>query len=167
MSSSYPRRPAASLDKHGSAFCSDPQIDLFGLLTQPAVIDAPNAPALDLGPELIGALNQSIREARQLHNWSRDNIVDRMALCLGQKVTKRQLDSWTAASREEHRFPLEFLAAFCWATNSTHALAVVARAIGFDLVDARDLAAKHLGEMQVKRAQLARESAALTKRLGG
>lgn len=166
MPASYPRRPRPSLEKPAPAFASN-QGELFGLLAQPSVLESPNAPALDIGPELIGALNQSIREARQLCNWSRDHIADRMALCLGQPVTVRQLNSWTAASREQHRFPLEFLAAFCWATRSTHPLVVVLRAIGFDLVDAREAAAKRLGEMQVEQARLRRESAALTKKLGG
>ena len=166
MSASYPRSPGRSPEKAAPAFSSE-QGELFGLLAQPSVLEAPNAPALDLGPELVGALNHSIREARQLYNYSRENIVDRMALCLGQPVTKRQLDAWTATSREQHRFPLEFTAAFCWATRSAHVLTVIAEAIGFEMVDAQEAAAKQLGEIEVERYRLRRKSAALTKRLGG
>lgn len=165
MSASYPRRPRPSPDKHRRDLSNLGQGELFELLSEPAVIGSKNAPALDLGPELIGALNQSIREARA-QGLSRDHIADRMALCLGQPVTVRQLNAWTATSREQHRFPLEFLAAFCWASSSTHPLEVILHALGFDLVDAREAAAKRLGEMQIEQARLRRESGALMKKLG-
>lgn len=167
MPASYPRRPRSSMDTKPREIYGE-QGHLFEFLAEPAVIGRKNAPALDIGPELLGALNQSIREARE-QGWSRDHIADRMTLALGGEITVnvRQLNSWTAASREQHRFPLEYLAAFCWATSSTHPLEVVMRALGLELVDAREAAAKRLGEMQIEQARLRRESAALTKRLGG
>ncbi len=127
-----------------------------------------NAPALDIGPELMGAINTALREARAL-GYSRERIVDRMNACLHDReraLTLRQLNSWTASSKEHHPFPLDCLAAFSWATSCAEPLRVLARALGFDLVDAREQAAKELGEMQVELARLRRKSGELTKQLG-
>ena len=145
MTASYPRRPTPSLASAASDFASL-QGQLFARL---------------------GAINQAIREARQAGN-GRERLVDRMNLALGADlITKRQLDSWTANSKEQHRFPLEYLAAFCWATGSDAPLRVLASALGYDLVAAREAAAMRLGEMQLEQARLRRESGALLKQLGG
>lgn len=167
MGASYSRRSATSPEKSGAAF-SGVQGDFFRHLDEPSVIARPNAPALDIGPELMGAINTAIREARK-NTYGRDRVVDRINACLAgseRAITKRQLDSWTAASKEHHPFPLDVLAAFCWATGCDEPLRVLARALGFDLVDAREQAAKKLGEMQIELARLKRQSGALTKRLG-
>ena len=166
MTASYPRRPTPSLASAASDFASL-QGQLFARLEAEPVLGSRNAPALDIGPELQGAINQAIREARQAGN-GRERLVDRMNLALGADlITKRQLDSWTANSKEQHRFPLEYLAAFCWATGSDAPLRVLASALGYDLVDAREAAAMRLGEMQLEQARLRRESGALLKQLGG
>ena len=168
MSASYPRRLATSPAKARRDF-STVQGDFFQHLDEPSVLTRPNAPALDIGPELLGAINTALREARA-QGYGRERVVDRMNSCLvdhDRKLTLRQLNSWTANSKEHHPFPLDCLAAFSWATGSDEPLRVLARALGFDLVDAREQAAKQLGEMQVELARLRRKSGALTKQLEG
>ena len=167
MNESYARRSAASPAGAARDF-STVQGDFFQQLESLAVLTRKNAPPLDIGPELLGAINTALREARA-RGLSRDRIVDRMNACLPERerpVTKRQLDSWTAVCKEFHPFPVDCLAAFCWATGSDEPLRVLARALGFDLVDAREQAAKELGEAQVAIARLRRKSGELTKRLG-
>lgn len=145
------------------------QSDLFSALAEPSVIGRPNAPDLNIGPELLGAINSALREAKGRDNFSRDRIADRMNLALPEAdkaVTKRQVDSWMAVSKEFHELPARYLPALCWALETDEPLRVLARALGYDLVDARESAAKRLGEAHVEIAALRREVGALTKRLG-
>ena len=52
---------------------------------------------------------------------SRYEVAARMSELTGNEITKHQLDSWTAESREGWRFPLEFMPALEVALE-THAL---------------------------------------------
>jgi len=49
---------------------------------------------------------------------------------VGQDITKTMLDSWTAESKEQHRFPAVFLPAFCEAVGSTDLLRMLGQAVG-------------------------------------
>jgi len=93
-----------------SQFFTPNQGEFFPGLAQPW--DAGNAPALDLGTELLGALCAALREARD-RGLSRERIVGRINLCLApdQRITLRQLNTWTAPSAEGKRFPAEYLPA--------------------------------------------------------
>lgn len=145
------------------------QADLFQRLAERDALEAQNAQDLDIGPELLGALNLAIREAKK-RGLSRGRIVERMNICLpdtDREITERQLNSWTAASKEYHEFPARYLPAFCWATSSIAPLLVLARAIGHDLVDSRDQQALELGQKMVQHAQLARGINQLKRELEG
>jgi hypothetical protein len=48
---------------------------------------------------------------------SRWQVAARMSELTGQEITKAMLDSWTAESKEAHRFPAIFLPAFCEAVG--------------------------------------------------
>lgn len=139
---------------------------LFPTLDQPW--DAGDAPTLDLGAELLGALCGALREARD-RGLSRERIVDRMNLCLApdQHVTLRQLNLWTAPSADGKRFPAEYLAAFCWATGSMAPFAVLLAPIHHEPIDRRDQLAVELGRAEVEAARLRRAAGELRKRLGG
>ena len=61
---------------------------------------------------------------------SRYQVAARMSELLGQDITKTMLDSWTAESKEQHRFPAVFLPAFCEAVGSTEPLRILGQLIG-------------------------------------
>lgn len=124
---------------------------------------------LDIHFELLGALTACLREARG-RGQSREHIVERMNELLPEadrKITKRQLDAWTAHSKEYSEFPARYLAAFCAAVGSPLPILVLARAVGRELVDAREAKALRLGEAQVEVGRLRREAQRLVKELGG
>lgn len=154
----------ASLAGATAGFSSD-QADLFQQLAEPAT---PTAPAdLDLGPELLGAIHTALRLARG-KGISRERVVDAMNRLLPEldrKITLRQLNAWTATSKEFHEFPARYLPAFCVATDCDLPQRVLAQAVGLDLVDARESAAKALGETQIQIGRLRRQAAALTRSL--
>lgn len=63
--------------------------------------------ALDVGKQLRALISRLLKESP----LDRYAVAARMSETLGQDVTKHQLDSWTAESREGWRFPLEYLPA--------------------------------------------------------
>ena len=149
-----------------SPFFTPDQGDFFPGLAEPW--DAGNAPALELGAELLGALCGALREARD-RGLGRERVVDRMNLCLApdQRITLRQLNTWTAPSAEDKRFPAEYLPAFCWATGSMAPFAVLRGPIHHEPIDRRDQLAAELGRAEVEAARLRRSANDLRKRLGG
>lgn len=154
--------------KRGQNFSSI-QPDLFQQLAEQDALEALSAHDLDIGPELMGALNLAIREAKK-RGLSRERIVERTNMCLPdieKKITLRQLNAWTAQSKEYHEFPARYLPAFCWATGSIVPLLVLAQAIGHELVDSRDQAALALGQKLVAQAQISRDINQLKRTLEG
>lgn len=64
--------------------------------------------ALDVGL----AVRHLISDLLKTSTRNRFEIAAKMSELLGHEITKNQLDSWTAESREGWRFPLEYLPAF-------------------------------------------------------
>ncbi|MFZ1981754.1 MAG: hypothetical protein WAU61_10640, partial [Smithella sp.] len=44
--------------------------------------------------------------------YSREHIAEKMSLLTDKKITKAQLDSWTAESKKKHNLPVAYLPAF-------------------------------------------------------
>jgi hypothetical protein len=53
-----------------------------------------------------------------------------MSELLNQEISKYMLDTWTAESKEYHRFPAEYLPAFCATVGSVEPLQVLAEKAG-------------------------------------
>jgi hypothetical protein len=147
-------------------FSSD-QGELFAQMEEPPVVHRANAPDLTIAAELRGSIDAAMRRAKA-RGISRDRIADRMNLALpgiDRLITKRQVDSWMADSKEFHRLPAEWLPAFCWAVEDEGAAKVIVHALGNEMVDAREVAAKALGDAHVQIAALRRKVGELTRRL--
>ncbi len=131
------------------------QLDIFQQLeTDP--LTAMNADDLDIHFELLGAIKAAIKEARR-HGLSRDHIVQRINDSLPEldkAITLRQLNAWTAKSKEHSEFPACYIPAFCWATGCDAPLRVLAGALLYDLMDQRHALASQLGENLIKASQL-------------
>lgn len=157
-----------SLESRDRLFSSE-QGDLFGQLSK--LDSPPQFVDLDIDMELRGAVVHAIREAaNRTPPLSRERIVDRMNQLLPglpKKLTVRQLNSWTAASKEFSEFPARFIPAFCVAVESNEPQRVMAQALRLEVVDADALAAKRLGETLIQEAALRHERRVLQHRLGG
>jgi len=142
------------------------QGDFFQQLDSSPFFD--NAHDLDIGPELSGALNTAIRQARKMGR-GRDHIVERMNQCLpdnDKPITLRQLNAWTAKSKEYHEIPARYIPAFCWSTESVLPLLALCHAMGLDTVDQRDQMVMQLGRNIIETAQLTRQNKLIRNRLG-
>jgi len=61
---------------------------------------------------------------------SRWEIAGKMSHLLGVEVSKFQIDSWTAESKEGHRVPAEYVPAFCMVTGDHGPLRMMAETAG-------------------------------------
>lgn len=57
---------------------------------------------------------------------SRFEVASRMSELTGVDISKFMLDSWSAESKEYHRFPAEFIPALCTITESNEILDLIA-----------------------------------------
>jgi hypothetical protein len=61
---------------------------------------------------------------------SRWQVAALMSELTGQEITKAMLDSWTAESKEAHRFPAVYLSAFCEAVGDSEPLRMLGKLVG-------------------------------------
>lgn len=145
------------------------QSDLFQQLSnhEPDYL-SDNAPDLDIEQEFMGAVKYALRTAKK-HGLGRERIVERMNLCFPNEVlhiTKRQLDSWCAESKEYHLFPAIYLDAFIWATRGiVSPMEVLTEALGMHLIDEHEQLAAELGKTAMAKAHAAKQERLLKRRL--
>jgi hypothetical protein len=73
---------------------------------------------------------ESISQALKNCPLSRWQVAARMSELTGQEITKAMLDSWTAESKEAHRFPATYLPAFCEAVGCSDPLRILGKLVG-------------------------------------
>jgi len=95
---------------------------------------AVNAPETEMAAEGVANIRERLRvsvsEAIKQCPFSRWEISGKMSHLLGVEVSKFQLDSWTAESKEGHRIPAEYLPAFCIVTGDHGPLRMMAETAG-------------------------------------
>jgi len=104
----------------------DGQMSIFDLLASFQSPPEPHPGGLNIKYEFQGIISDAIKHCR-LSRWE---IAGRMSMLLNREITKYQLDSWTAESKEQHRFPAEYLPAFCEAAGSHEPLRYLAEKAG-------------------------------------
>lgn len=134
-------------------------LDLF---VEVPVARAAQPGALDIG----GPLRHQLSAAMKASHLSRHQLAGRMSELLGHDVTKHQLDSWTAESRDGWRFPLEYLPALEVALETHDVLAWLADVRGARLSIGRDALEAQLGKLGRMKDELRRQEAAIKKLLG-
>lgn len=100
------------------------------------------AGATDLDQVLRAAVTAAIKKSAK----SRLQIADEMSLSLGAPITERMLNSFTAESKEKHRFPLAWAVAFCQSAGDWSPLRLVVERAGFRLIDESQVEVLELGQ---------------------
>ncbi len=101
-----------------------------------------------------GALNFSHQLRRLLSDLlknstnSREIVAARMSELTGETITKHQLDSWTAESRDGWRFPLEYLPAFEVAVETTGLIAWAASIRGGKILMGKEALDAEIGKLE-------------------
>jgi len=137
-------------------------VDLFdGFFAVP--VERGNKPgSLDIGVEFRHLLSEQIKACPK----SRHQIAARMSELVGHEITKHQLDSWTAESREGWRFPAEYLPALEMALETHEVLAFLADLRGARLSIGREALEAQLGKLENMKDQLRKQEQVLKKLLG-
>lgn len=103
---------------------------------------------------LPGALNYNRVIRRLLSDllkstpFSRGEIAARMSELTGDPISKHQLDSWTAESREGWRFPLEYLPAFEVAVETTGLIAWASSVRGGKVLIGKEAIDAEIGKLE-------------------
>jgi hypothetical protein len=132
----------------------------------PDLFDVPRAPdltegSLNYAAELCAVLSGVLKRCSK----SRYEIAARMGELVGHDISKFQLDSWTAESRETHRFPFEYAAAFEAACDSTALQELLGRKRGSRILVGEDALVAELGRIEKAKVDLAQRERALKARM--
>jgi len=136
------------------------QLSLFETVIRQEIEAARTAPipgSLNIRHQLLAALTSALRYAGK----SREQIADEMTLYTGEEITVHMINAWVCQSKENHRFPLEYLPAFRRATDTMDALNVVSQACGAFTLRGPDALRADIRKLDEKKKAKADESKAL------
>ena len=130
------------------------QLSLFDVLGEIAAGSEPTDPTPG-SFDMSSAVRQGISEAIRRSGMKRWEIAGRMSELLGVEVTESMLNAWSAESREDRRFPAEYLAAICYVTGDLVILREIARKVHCWLLESEEAVMAELGRINWQRQQLA------------
>jgi len=93
-------------------------------------------------------LRHILSEALKDCHFSREQVAARMSELTGVEITKSQLDSWTAESKEQHRFPFVYAPAFCEVTGNVDVFREAVEMVGCYLLKGQDALYTELGRIE-------------------
>ncbi|MGE5606274.1 MAG: hypothetical protein ACM3YE_11375 [Bacteroidota bacterium] len=112
------------------------------------------AGSYNFGVQLRNLISEGLKQC-QLSRWE---VAAKMSELLQIEITKSQLDSWTAESKEAHRFPAEYIPAFCKVTGFIEPLRQMAEMVDCYLIESKEALMVDLGKIkQAKRDLTQRE----------
>jgi len=118
--------------------------------------------ALDVGL----AVRHLISDLLKASPRNRFEIAARMSELLGHEISKHQLDSWTAESREGWRFPLEYLPAFEVAVETHQITGWLAGLRGCRVLAGKEALDAEIGKLERQKEDAARKIRQLKQVIG-
>lgn len=132
------------------------QLSLFDVIKEHHKEQARKEPqngTLNIAPQLQEIISKCIGACPQ----GRDVIAGKMSELTGQIITRFQLDSWTASSKHGHRFPAEYLPAFCVAIQNYRPIEFIARKAGIFTMPDDDVLRAEIARKIEKRDEINKE----------
>lgn len=129
------------------------QISIFDLIRQSESLCHPkicNRMSID------GAIRAIISDSIKQCPLSRYEVAAKMSDILGAEITKAQLDSWSAESKENHRFPLIYISAFCQITGCRELARYMAKLCGGHFIEGEDALTLELGKVYEQKRELSK-----------
>ena len=104
------------------------QASLFDIIQNFQTVNNGTRPAgsFDIDHQFRVAISMALKNC-PLSRWQ---VAARMSELTGQEITKAMLDSWTAESKEGHRFPAIYLPVFCEAVGCSEPLMILGKLVG-------------------------------------
>lgn len=119
--------------------------------------------SLNYDAELRGVLSQMLQAVQM----SRNEVAARVSDLTGDDVTKFMIDSWTAESREGHRFPLKYLIPMEIVCKSFALSQWLAKKRGGTFLAGRDSLLAEMGRLERAEGELKAKKTALKAQLMG
>jgi hypothetical protein len=141
----------------------------LGADIQPSLFAAEDAPLPGDFDQDHAARTIITRAIHQHPSKKRAQVAEEMSVLVGREITERMLDSWCAETKELHRFPLAFAAAFCQVTNNFDLIDLIVRKAGVRIMRADQAPLLDLAETLIEKEMTeqqfqARLSMALARR---
>lgn len=133
------------------------QLSFFDLVRAQQASRRPDPGSFHVSQRLREMLTEGLKRCP----FTRYEAAARMSELVGVEITKSQLDSWTAESKEGHRFPAEYLPAFCWVTGYTEPLRMMAELVQCYVVESEDALHAELGRIREQKSALAQRERAI------
>lgn len=136
------------------------QTSLFDFLKQyqNASTGSAAAGSMDIDRQFREAISDALKHC----SLSRYQVAARMSELTGTEISKAMLDSWTAESKEGHRFPAIFLPAFCEATGCSEPLKFLGKLVGVFVMPGPEALRAEIQRMD---EEIAKKSAEKRKRM--
>lgn len=151
------------------------QISLFDIIRQVAEKQKTAALQGDMPGRLniSATLRELVSLALKRTRLSRYEVAAEMSKLLGREITKSQIDSWSAESKENHRFPLAYLNAFMDSAGDKTILRLLCEKAGGYFIEGEDALYTELGKIEkakeeiAEKERLVRDTLARLKKSGG
>ena len=112
-------------------------------------------------------VREIVTDAIKRSNKSREQIAEDMSRLLAIPVTARMISSFTAESKELHRWPGAWDRAFCAAVGDDTSLKCRVEAAGYKLISGEEIQLLELGRQYLRRKRANEEAEMLERRLAG
>ena len=132
-----------------------------------AVEEPPTEGTANIREKLRIAIKHSLKNCPLSHV----QVAGEMSHLLGDvEVTRFMLDTWTAESKKGHRFPAEYIPAFCQVTGCREPLRILAEASGWFAMPGEDALRSQMQRLEEEAKKITnkkKELAVLLKTAGG
>lgn len=123
-------------------------------------------------PSVPGAMNFSLplrhllSDALKSSPIKREAVATQMSILTGDNISIHSLNNWVAESREGWRFPLEYLAAFEVATETTALTAWIASVRGGKVLMGKEALDAEIGKLERRRDEAMKQIKLLKRAMG-
>jgi len=122
---------------------------------------------LEVNYDISAQLRRWLSTAIKNSPMSRYEIAARMSELLGKELSKFQLDSWTAESKEGYHLPAEYLPAAVAVLDDISGLRILAAPLGVKVLENKDLMWLEYGKLRRTEQQVRLRKKQLEKKLQG
>jgi hypothetical protein len=139
------------------------QLDLFSAVAELASNQRRTLdPGSDAGTFNIDtSIRELVTQTLKATPKSRYQIAAHMSELTGCEITKFQLDTWSAESKETHRFPLQYLPAFVTACDSKSLLRFLCEKCGGMYIEGKESLHMELGRLDFAKQQAGKKERAI------
>lgn len=138
---------------------SSTQLTIFDMVRehQAAQVNGPQPGTFNLSNQIRQELTNGLKRSP----LSRHEVAAQMSDLVGVEITKSQLDSWTAESKDGHRFPAEYLPAFVRVTGHKRLLHIMAELVDCYVLESEVALLAELGHIKESKRELTKREQAI------